>query len=85
LGGLATISSGRTTLTASFLPGGAITQSGPTAVSGASCVQRYAVTGSLSGNPRGAFTAQLTHYGYWDGLTCHVFFATVAGRATLSV
>jgi hypothetical protein len=85
LGGVATVSSGRTVVTATFLPGGTITQSGPTAATGAWCVQRYVVVGSLAGKSRGTFTARLTHYGYWDGLACHVFFATVSGRATLTV
>ena len=62
--------------------GGTVTQIGPTQVFLFTCVQKYAVVGALT--PAGSFVVQLKHYGFWDGKTCHVHFATVVGTAILT-
>jgi hypothetical protein len=63
--------------------GGTVKQIGPTQVFLFTCLQKYAVVGTLT--PAGSFVVQLKHYGIWDGRTCHVHFATVTGTATLTV
>jgi hypothetical protein len=62
--------------------GGTVRQVGPTKIVFFTCIQKYAVVGALT--PGGTFSMQLTHYGLWDGKTCHVHFATVTGKATLT-
>ena len=80
-GGVFKLASISTTVTGGFA-GGTVTQVGPTQIIFLSCVQKYAVVGTLT--PAGTFSAQLTHYGPWDGKTCHVHFATVVGKAALT-
>lgn len=62
--------------------GGTVRQVGPTQIVFFTCVQKYAVVGALT--PGGTFSIELTHYGFWDGKTCHVHFATVMGKAALT-
>ena len=79
LGGAFTLSNRSATVSGLFTGG---TVSPPSMrIFGSICVQEYVVAGTLTG---GSFTARLTHYGIWDGTNCNVFFATVAGRATIT-
>src|SRR5438132_7051950 len=56
---------------------------------GTFCYQLFFVHGTLgplgtATTPTGDFRTWLTHYGSWDGATCNVRFATVAGNATIT-
>jgi hypothetical protein len=79
-GGVFKLTSISTSVSGGFA-GGTVKQIGPTQIIWFTCVQKYAVVGALT--PAGTFSAQLTHYGLWDGKTCHVHFATVIGKAAL--
>ena len=84
LGGTFLMSDGTTTVTGTFASGTVIHL--VDLFAGSLCVQKYSVSGALVTGfpPVGNFVAALTHYGFRDGAACHVFFATVAGRATLT-
>jgi len=79
--GAFTFSNGTTTVNGAFTNGGRIFPP-MLSVSGAFCIQTYVVTGGLS--PAGHFGGKLTHYGFWTGSACNVFFATISGSATLT-
>ena len=56
---------------------------------GTFCYQLFFVHGTVgplgtATTPTGDFRAWLTHYGAWNGNSCNVTFATVAGRATIT-
>ena len=82
LGGSFVLTSGTTTVTGQFAPGGTVTLVNETVLDG-SCTQTYSVSGRLL--PGGKFSGTLTHYGYWTGLSCSIFFATISGRAQLKL
>jgi hypothetical protein len=77
-GGVFTLTNGSITVGGGFT-GGSITPR-PPLVFGGLCIQRFAVSGSLSD---GSFAATLTHYAFGPGCT-NVFFATVSGTATVN-
>jgi hypothetical protein len=79
-GGVFTISNGATTVTGAFAPRGTVTPLS-SHVTGSLCTQRYFVSGRLL--PSGHFGGTLVHYGFWTGISCNVFFATISGNATL--
>ena len=80
-GGAFRFSNGTTTVNGAFKSGGKIFPPS-LSVSGAFCIQKYTVTGGLA--PAGHFGGTLTHYGFWTGSACNVFFATISGSATLT-
>jgi hypothetical protein len=80
-GGIFTLTNALSTVSGAFA-GGTVRQIGSTQVVWFTCTQKFAVTGSLT--PAGSFVVQLKHYGFWDGKTCHVHFATVVGTAVLT-
>jgi len=80
LGGAFVISNGATTVRGAFAPGGVVFPPS-LQVNGSLCIQRYVVSGGL---PSGHFGGKLTHYGFWTGSSCDVFFATISGNATLT-
>ena len=80
LGGSFAIMGGTTTVIEEFSQGGTVTLVIESALDG-TCTQTYAVSGSLL--PGGKFSGTLTHYGYWTGGSCSIFFATISGRAQL--
>ena len=65
-----------------FAPGGRVTFQSMD-VTDSLCVQRYAVSGSLL--PSGSFSGTLVHFGFLNGGSCQVFFATITGSAQLTV
>jgi hypothetical protein len=75
--GVFTLTNGLTTVGGGFT-GGSITPR-PPSMYGRLCIQRFSVSGFLND---GSFAATLTHYAY-PGCT-NVFFATVAGSATVN-
>jgi hypothetical protein len=77
VGGVFTLTNGSTTASGGFT-GGSVTFEGAHFLGGL-CVQKFGVAGTLTRG--GNFTATLTHYGF--GGACTVFFATVAGSATV--
>lgn len=79
-GGAFTISNGGTTVTGAFKPGGTVSPLS-SQVSGSLCTQKFFVSGGLL--PSGHFWGTLVHYGFWTGISCNVFFATISGNATL--
>jgi len=82
LGGSFVLTSTSTTVTGAFASGGTVSLVGES-VSDGLCTQTYAVSGGLL--PAGKFSGTLTHYGYWTGSSCSIFFATISGRAQLRI
>ena len=82
VGGSFVLTSGTTTVTGQFASGGTVRLVTETVIDG-SCTQTYSVSGGLL--PGGKFSGTLIHYGYWTGVSCSIFFATISGRAQLKV